>query len=764
MRVKYALLVIALGALVTGSIGLERGAIASTGGPAATALTNVAPAQVQATAPEERTGQVVVKFRRTATLGDVGNALANADAQATASTAGSGLVLVSPDPGQTDDEAIASLRARGDVEFAEPNHVVHIAATPTDPLYASNQWNLPQIGLPTAWNTSTGSASVIIAVVDTGVDASHPDLAGKITTGANAGYNFVANNTTTTDDHFHGTFVASIIAANTNNGQGGAGVCWACKIMPVKVLDSTGSGSTFNVAQGVDWAVAHGANVINMSLGSSSPDSGLQTSVDNAWNAGVIVVAASGNNNGPVLYPAAYPNVIAVGSNNSAGVKSSFSNFGPELDVMAPGENVFGALCTCGAYTGGYGTGSGTSFASPHVAGVVGLLISAGITDKNTIRTKLQTTATDMDVAGFDNNTGWGRVNAAAAIASSGTSTPTATVTRTSTTTPTPTRTNTPIPATSTRTNTATPTRTNTPIPPTSTRTNTATPTRTNTPVPATSTPTNTGTSSPTNTATSSPTPTYTPTPPVYGVSWGSDTTGAALVAGSTNSESISFTNTASLTWPASGANAVRLGYHWRRGPCPGTSIAVWDSGHTSLASDVSQSGTVSGLAFSLIAPTTAGNYCLQYDLVQEGVTWFSWQGATMLTKTVSITSPAYVVQWGADTTPATMAVGSNNPVTVTFTNQGSLTWASTGANAVVLSYHWRRGACPGTSIAVSNGQTAALTSDVATGGTVTDLAESVLAPATAGAYCLQYDLLQTAITWFSWQGASTLNVTVTVS
>ncbi len=134
-----------------------------------------------------------------------------------------------------------------------------------------------------------------------------------------------------------------------------------------------------------------------------------------------------------------------------------------------------------------------------------------------------------------------------------------------------------------------------------------------------------------------------------------------------------------------------------------------------------------------------------------------------MLKKTVSVTSPAYVVQWGAHTTPSTMTAGSNNPVTVTFTNQGSLTWPASGANAVVLSYHWRNGACPGSSIKVWNGQTAAISSDVATAATMTALATNVLAPATAGTYCLQYDLLQTGITWFSWQGAQMLNTTVTV-
>jgi subtilisin family serine protease len=480
MHVKLAVLLFAAGAVCAGSVGLGPGADAATLKPAAPAALVAA-----AAGPEQRTGDVVVRFRPSVTLADVGSALADARSEAAASTGGSRLVLVSPEPGQSVDSAIASLRASGDVEFAEPDHVASVAATPTDPLYTTYQWSLPQIGLPAAWDTTTGSASVIVAVVDTGVDATHPDLIGKITTGTAAGYNFVGNNTNTADDHFHGTFVSSIIAMNTNNGQGGAGVCWACKIMPVKVLDSNGSGSTFNVARGVDWAVAHGAKVINLSLGSASPDAGLQTSVDNAWNAGVVVVAASGNSGGPVIYPAAYANVIAVGSNNQAGVRSSFSSYGPELDLMAPGEGVFGALCACHGYSGGYATGSGTSFASPHVAGVAALLISAGATDKNQIRSRLLSTATDMDAAGFDSKTGWGRVNAAASLASAPTPTPT-------------------------KTPTATPTRTSTPLPPTATKTP-APQTATKTPAPQTATPTRTNTPKATPTRTKTPTPTLSP-------------------------------------------------------------------------------------------------------------------------------------------------------------------------------------------------------------------------------------------------------------
>ena len=196
-----------------------------------------------------------------------------------------------------------------------------------------------------------------------------------------------------------------------------AGVCWTCKILPVKVLDDTGNGNTSDVAAGIIWAADNGAKVINLSLGSASGNATLQNAVDYAWNTkNAVVVAATGNDNGAVLYPAAYSNALAIGANNQAGVRSSFSNFGPSIDLMAPGENVLGALCSCNGYGGGYGLGGGTSFATPHVAGVIGLLIGAGTTDKNTIVSRLKTTATNMDVAGFDNNTGWGRVNVAAAL------------------------------------------------------------------------------------------------------------------------------------------------------------------------------------------------------------------------------------------------------------------------------------------------------------------------------------------------------------
>ena len=158
----------------------------------------------------EQTGNIVVKFKPATSLGEVAQAITDAQGEAIDSTGPSGLVLVEPDPGQSVADAVAELSANGDVLFAEADVLLHASVVPNDPLYASYGWPAPMIGLPTAWNTTTGNASVIVAVIDTGVDGAHPDLSGKITTGVNAGYNFVSNTTNTADDQSHGTFVASI--------------------------------------------------------------------------------------------------------------------------------------------------------------------------------------------------------------------------------------------------------------------------------------------------------------------------------------------------------------------------------------------------------------------------------------------------------------------------------------------------------------------------------------------------------------------------
>jgi hypothetical protein len=246
-------------------------------------------------------------------------------------------------------------------------------------------------------------------------------------------------------------------------------------------------------------------------------------------------------------------------------------------------------------------------------------------------------------------------------------------------------------------------------------------------------------------------------------VGWGAHTTPTTIAPDTTAYVNVSFTNTGSLTWPSGTANPVRLSYHWLNGPCPGGSTAVWNGRRAGLPADVPTGGTVNGLGLVVQAPAAAGQYCLQYDLVHEGVAWFSQQGAATLKVPVNVQVPTYGVSWSAHTTPGSMAANGLTNVNLTFTNTGSLTWPSGTANPVRLSYHWLNGPCPNGSTAVWNGRRAPLPGDVSTGGTVTGLALSVQAPAAAGQYCLVYDLVREGVAWFSQQGASTLRVPVNV-
>ena len=293
---------------------------------------------------------------------------------------------------------------------------------------ANGQWTITAVPSATQFRFScspdcpNGSGAGGVAK-----QASWFNLSGSTYTSAGTGGN--ALNTSARDDEGHGTSVAGFVAAESNNGNGVAGVCWLCKIMPVKVLGATGSGSGLDVAAGIEWAVDNGADVINLSLSSPSPSTPMLDAVNYAWNSGVIVVAASGNDGDTldpsVRYPAKYANALAVGATNNAGARASFSNYGPELDVMAPGEGVTSTAATGFGNSGGwYATGSGTSFATPHVAGVVGLMISHGITDKNAIVSALTSTAVDAGAAGFDNLYGYGIVDAAAALGSADTTPP----------------------------------------------------------------------------------------------------------------------------------------------------------------------------------------------------------------------------------------------------------------------------------------------------------------------------------------------------
>lgn len=258
-------------------------------------------------------------------------------------------------------------RSDPNVEGAGPNYIVTALETQGDPEF-DKQWNLNSISAPAAWEINRGDSGVVIAIIDTGIDKNHPDLKDKLT----LGYDFVNNDADPDDDNGHGTHVAGIAAASTFNGIGIAGVCPNCSLMPIKVLASSGRGTIANVIKGIDFARERGVEVINMSLGCNCPDESFKKACDDAYNSGVVVVAAAGNTGKEgVHHPASFASVIGVASLDKDDKKASTSTYGGWVALSAPGNNVYSTF-----RGGGYRYLSGTSMASPHVAGVAGLVRS----------------------------------------------------------------------------------------------------------------------------------------------------------------------------------------------------------------------------------------------------------------------------------------------------------------------------------------------------------------------------------------------------
>lgn len=265
--------------------------------------------------------------------------------------------------------------------------------TPNDPAWAS-QWGLRTIAAPAAWTRSTGVATQVIAVLDTGVNPV-ADLSGRIL----PGIDLVNGDNDPADDHGgrHGTHVATVAAAAGNDGVGVAGVCWSCRVLPVKVLDANGTGYLSTVAAGVVWAADHGATVINLSLGGPSPSIPLQNAIDYANSRGVVVVGAAGNDGtSNPSYPAASAGVIAVAASNSASGLYSWSTRGATwVDVAAPG-------CNPSTGTGSPASFCGTSSATPMVAGVVALARSAAPGASSAgVRSALEGTTRPLSVTGL---------------------------------------------------------------------------------------------------------------------------------------------------------------------------------------------------------------------------------------------------------------------------------------------------------------------------------------------------------------------------
>lgn len=281
--------------------------------------------------------------------------------------------------GRSPATAIRSLAHAALVAMAMPNYVRRASAVPNDPYFALGEPYLRTIRMPQAWDLSHGSMSVTIAIVDTGVTAV-ADLSGQLL----PGHNFVQDDESLPDDYRvpdendasdssgrgHGTLVAGIAAATTNNALGIAGVAWNTSVLPVKVLNSHGAGTDLQIAAGIVWAVDHGASIVNLSLRGFAPGTALCDTVSYATSKGALVVAAAGNDGtGAPIFPAACPGVLAVSATDTNGDFASFSSYGPWVSIAAPGIQI-----TSTRADDGFGTGRGTSLAAPIVAGVAALL------------------------------------------------------------------------------------------------------------------------------------------------------------------------------------------------------------------------------------------------------------------------------------------------------------------------------------------------------------------------------------------------------
>jgi subtilisin family serine protease len=363
-----------------------------------------------ASASTPSTGEILVKFKASASQRAIDALNRSMATQQVDAIPALGVRVLRVAPGQ-DAASVASHYAHNPlVEFAEVNALANTLDTiPNDPAYnppLSDQWGLQKVQGPAAWDITTGSPSVVIAVVDGGAWGGHPDLAGKVLTG----YNTFTGTSDASDDNGHGTWVTGVAAAATNNGVGMAGMSWLSPVIPVKVCDSTGSCPYSNVAKGMTWAADHGAKVINLSLGGEgSCPATLQSAVDYAWGKGLVIVAASGNSGATVYAPANCNNVVAVGATDSTDTRFSWSNYGPALDLVAPGTSL------CPSLSGGYAWGSGTSFAAPFVSGAAALLMSRGASNSATVNA-LYAGADDLGAAGWDQYYGWGRLNVYKAI------------------------------------------------------------------------------------------------------------------------------------------------------------------------------------------------------------------------------------------------------------------------------------------------------------------------------------------------------------
>lgn len=394
--------------------------------------------------PQYVAGEILVKFK---------DVITNKQIDSINFTYGTSVIYTSPYAGfkrikipfdKTVPEMVELYRENALVEYAEPNYIDYVYWTPNDPFYPL-QWHFPQINMPSAWDIEEGGdPGIIVTVLDTGVAYEDygpyqraPDLAG---TSFMPGYDFVNNDFHPNDDEGHGTHVTGTIAQTTNNSLGVAGMAFNCSIMPVKVFNAAGSGTHQWFADGLYYAADNGANVVNYSGGGLYSSITQYNAVKYAYDRGVLIVAATGNDNLSVIgYPAAYDEVIAVGAVDINKVRAFYSNYGAGMELMAPGGDTSVDLNGDGyvdgvlqqTFSGGdptdfaYWFWQGTSMATPHVTGLIALIQSgwaasgiesSGPSRIENVRDILHSTAEDLGAPGYDTVYGYGLIDAAAAL------------------------------------------------------------------------------------------------------------------------------------------------------------------------------------------------------------------------------------------------------------------------------------------------------------------------------------------------------------
>lgn len=397
--------------------------MAGIGWPARAGISNPPPdAAGGDLAAEFKPGELLVKFGPEVSTASARSAMQGYEAEYVRTSYGSDVELWRVPEG-SELQLMERLNEEPFIEYAVPNYRVYIHDNvPNDPSF-NNQWAHTIIGSRAAWDVTTGSTGVTIAILDTGIDPGHPDLANKIV----PGYDFVDNDSNPRDENGHGTHVAGIAAAVTNNGIGVAGMDWKARIMPVRILDERGGGYVWDMAQGIRWAKDHGADVLNLSLGSANsyyPDA--EAAINEAHSQGSLIVASMGNANTYVpYYPAKYENVLAVAATGPSDYRWPYSNYGDHCDVAAPGDGIYSTmpiydvyLNTEFGYLKNYDYLSGTSMAAPHVSGLAALLWAvAPALSPDEVQAAIETTAVDKGSPGKDPYYGHGRIDAAAALA-----------------------------------------------------------------------------------------------------------------------------------------------------------------------------------------------------------------------------------------------------------------------------------------------------------------------------------------------------------